>query len=359
MNNAPVQLRSTAVNTRLGSFKSPTRKQRQLSLALQGGGTHGALTWGVLDRLLDEDQLTLEGIAATSAGSINAVLLAYGLSTGGRQGAKQTLARFWREISDSSASNIFRPSLFDPIMRSFGYDYSAGFLLTSMFWQFLSPYQFNPLNLNPLKTLLANIIDFQIVREQTAVKLFLCATDVRSCKIKVFRTDEITPQHVLASSCLPMLMQAVEIDGHFYWDGGFIGNPAIFPLIYECDARDVMLVHLTPTHRFEIPTTPSSILTRMQEISLNAGLVREMRAVAFVNRLVDHGKTTEGKHIFIHSIEAEDEISKLPITSKLNGDWDFLCHLFNLGRKRANEWLSDNIDRLGTEFTTDLEARYM
>ena len=342
-------------------FESNTRiaGRKAINLALQGGGSHGAFTWGVLDRFLEEDQLTVDGISATSAGSINAVVLAHGLMVGGREGAKRALAHFWRWLSSSATSSIFQPSFLDKMIGDFALNYSPSYMLTSMLCQVLSPYQFNPFNLNPLKDLLEEIVDFQNIRLQTSVKLFLCATNVRTGKLKIFSGSELTANHVMASSCMPLLMRAVEIDGECYWDGSFTGNPALFPLIYECEARDIIVVHLTPTQRPEFPVSASSILSRMQEISLNSSLMREMRAVAFVNKLIDQGQMTAGKKIFVHVVEAEDVIRELPNASKMNGDWDFLLHLHDLGRKRADDWLASNFDRLGIESSIDFQTKYL
>jgi NTE family protein len=330
-----------------------------VNLALQGGGSHGAFTWGVLDRLLEEDRLMIDGITATSAGSVNAVVLAHGLSVGGRKTAKEALALFWRRMSSLMTSGIVQPSLLDKMLGNFGLDYSPGYMFVNMFCQFLSPYQLNPLNINPLKNLLEEIVDFQRIRKQTTVKLFFCATNVRTCKLQVFRCPELTVDHVLASSCLPILMQAIEIDGERYWDGGFVGNPALFPVIYECDACDIILVHVTPTERQAFPVGANSILSRMQEVSVNSSLMREMRAVAFVNKLIDQGKMTGGKRILIHSIEAKEIISDLPNSSKLNGDWNFLSHLHDGGRRRAEDWLVSNFNRLGIESSIDVQAEYL
>jgi NTE family protein len=333
--------------------------QKTINLALQGGGSHGAFTWGVLDRLLEEDQLIIDGITATSAGSINAVVLAHGLSAGGREGAKKALTLFWQRLSTMAASSVFQPSIFDKVTGSFGLDCSAGYLFVNLLCQFLSPYQLNPFNFNPLKNLLEGMVDFRRIRQQPAIKLFLCATNIRTCKLEIFCGKELTAKHVLASSCLPFLMHAVEIDGERYWDGGFSGNPALFPLIYECEARDIMLVHLTPTQRLDFPITASAILSRMQEVSLNSSLMREMRAIAFVNKLIDQGRMTGGKQILVHVIEAEDVMGELPNTSKMNGDWDFLLHLHNIGRRRADDWLAVNFDRLGVESSISLESKYL
>ena len=190
-------------------------------------------------------------------------------------------------------------------------------------------------NHNPLRNVLEQTVDFAELRRHSAVKLFLRATNVRNSKVKVFQASELRVDHVLASTCLPPLMHAVEIDGECYWDGGFSGNPAIFPLIYECESRDVVMVHLTPAERPDVPLTSHAIMNRMQEIGFNAALIREMRAVAFVIRLIDDGKLADGKRMLVHLIEAEDVIREFPGSSSLNNTCDFLQHLHKVGRERA------------------------
>ena len=333
--------------------------QKAINLALQGGGSHSAFTWGVLDRLLDDERLTFDGITASSGGGVNAVLLADGLALGGRQAAKKLLKVFWEKISDLTSSSIIAPSFLEKVNPNFGLERSPGYLFVDLITRFMSPYQLNPFDMNPMRDLLNAVIDFERVRQQQVVKLFLSATNVRTGKVTVFTNKEITADHVLASGCLPFKMRAPEISGEHYWDGGFMGNPAIFPVIYECDSRDVLLVPLTPTERAELPTDARAILNRMEEISLNSSLMREMRFVAFFTRLIDEGKLTGSKRMFMHLIEADDIIKHLSGSSKMNADWKFLMHLFEIGRKRADEWLLANYDRLGVETTFDLEPRFL
>jgi NTE family protein len=339
--------------------RTPAAAPKSVNLALQGVGSHGAFTWGVLDRLLEEERLAFDGISATSAGAVNAVVFAFGLAVGGREAAKTALNRYWRRMAAIASTSVFQPSLFDKMHGKFGLDHSPGYLFVDMLSQFLSPYQLNPLNYNPLKDLLEEVVDFELLRRQPPVKLFVSATNVRSGKVKVFGSEEIRADHVVASSCQPLMMRAVEIDGEHYWDGGFMGNPAIFPLIYGCQARDIIIVHLTPTERPENPTTSGGILTRMQEVAFNSSLMREMRAVAFVTKLIDDGKLVDVKRMLIHSIDGEDVIGSLSNSSKMNGDWDFLMYLYKIGRERADEWLESNFDRLGVETTIDLQSRYL
>jgi NTE family protein len=333
-------------------------EQKVVNLALQGGGSHGAFTWGVLDRLLEEERLGFEGITASSAGSVNAAVLAHGLAVGGRDEARSALQRFWKRMSETTAHGVLQPSLLDRVKGKFGLEHSPGYLFVDALMYFTSPHFFNPLNRNPVKNVLEEIVDFERLRQKSAVKLFLCATNVRTGKAKVFKAGEISVDHVLASTCLPLLMQPVEIDGEVYWDGGFSGNPVVYPLVYECEARDVVMVHLTPAERPEIPSGSHAIMNRMQEISFNSGLIREMRAVTFVNKRIDEGKMAGGKLMLIHVIEAEDVIREFPGSSRLNNSWDFLCHLYELGRERTGKWLAANFDHLGKESTVDLEAKY-
>jgi NTE family protein len=332
--------------------------QKVINLGLQGGGSHGAFTWGVLDRLLEEERLSFEGISASSAGAVNATVLAYGLILGGRAGAREMLGAFWKRMSDMTSHGLMQPSLIDKMTGNFGLEHSPGYLFMDAVSYFTSPYLYNPLNYNPLRIVLDEIVDFERLRRESPVKLFLGATNVRTGKVRIFKPEEIGASQVLASTCLPLLMHAVEIDGEVYWDGGFSGNPAIFPLVYECQSRDVVMVHLTPAERPEIPYTSHDIMNRMQEIGFNAALIREMRAVALINKRIDQGKLIEGKHMLIHVIEAEDVIREFPGSSRLNNDWDFLSHLHDVGRARAATWLDANFTHLGRESTVNLEEKY-
>ncbi len=332
--------------------------EKVVNLALQGGGSHGAFTWGVLDRLLEEDILAFEGITATSAGAVNAVVMVDGLAAGGREQAKASLRRYWQKVSELSARGLFKPSIVDKANPDFGLEHSFGFMFFEPLTYFASPYQMNPFNYNPLKDLLAEAIDFERVRRQNKVKLFIAATNVETAKIKIFSGKDIGVQEVLASTCLPLLMQAVEIDGAHYWDGSYAGNPAIFPLVYECDSPDILLVHITPAERPGIPTTSPAIMNRMQEISFNTALIREMRTIAYLNRLVDEGQLGAGRRLLVHSIEAEDAVRKFSWSSRLNSDWKFLSHLHALGRTRADQWLAANFEQIGVKSTVDLQAKY-
>ena len=233
----------------LGSRRGQVAGQKIVNLALQGGGSHGAFTWGVLDRILEEERLDFEGISATSAGAVNAVVLVDGLAAGGREAAKCALGSYWKKVSDLASRGVFQPSLIDKANPNFGLEHSPGYLFMESLTYFASPYQMNPFNYNPLKDLLAEAIDFERVRQQNNVKLFISATDVQTAKVKIFEGKELDVRHVLASTCLPLMMQAVEVNGEYYWDGSFSGNPAIFPLFYNCESPDILMVHITPAER--------------------------------------------------------------------------------------------------------------
>ena len=332
--------------------------KKVVNLALQGGGSHGAFTWGVLDRLLDEERLTFEGITATSAGAVNAVVLADGLAAGGRKEAQKALRLYWQKVSALASRGVFRPSPFDKANPDFGLEHSPGYLFMESMTYYASPYQMNPFNYNPLRDLLAEAVNFERVRRQQLVKLFICATNVQTAKVKIFETKELDVSHVLASTCLPLMMQAVEVDGEYYWDGSFAGNPAIFPLIFECKAPDIIMVHITPAGRPGVPTTSPSIMNRMQEISFNTSLIREMRTLTFLSEQIDDGKMTGIRRMMVHLIEAEDLIRILSWSSRLNGDWDFLMHLHDKGRQRANKWLAENFDHIGVQSTVNLREKY-
>ena len=334
---------------------------KPVNLALQGGGAHGAFAWGVLDRLLEEDGVAIEGISATSAGAMNAAVLAHGMTAGGRAGAREALRLFWRRISDAARLSPLQASPWDRFTHNHGLENSPAFLWMDLLTRIASPYQFNQWNYNPLRDVLTSVVDFDRLRRESAVKLFLSATNVRSCKVRIFECNEVTADAVLASACLPFMFQAVEIGGEHYWDGGYMGNPAIFPLIYNCVSEDVVVVHINPINRPDVPTTATEIMNRINEISFNSSLMREMRAIAFVSKLMDDGKLVDAtmKRMRMHAIEAEEVMQGLGVASKLNADWEFLTHLRDIGRRRADAWLEGNLAQVGRSSTVDVRGRYM
>lgn len=338
-----------------------TRRRKPINLALQGGGTHGAFTWGVLDRLLEEDCFAIEGISGTSAGAMNAAVLANGLAKGGASEARQALHDFWRRVADAARFSPFRPSLLDHWFKLGGIDYSPSYHLMELSSRIASPYQTGPKDHNPLRKILQQSLDCEALHDCTAVKLFVCATDVLSGKIKIFDNTEVSIDALLASACLPHLFQAVKIGGRHYWDGGFMGNPPIYPLIYNCDSRDVLIVQINPMNIPSLPKSPQAILDRVNTLSFNSSLVREMRAITFVTRMIEAGFDDGGrlKRMFIHTIDAETQLAKLGAASKYNVDWDFLQGLFKLGRRQAGRFLRQHYDSVGRASSTDIAAKFL
>jgi len=334
---------------------------KHINLALQGGGAHGAFTWGVLDRLLEDGRFAIDGISATSAGAMNAAVATQGLMIDGPEGARRALERFWRRVSQISAAGAVQTTWLDRLFGSHGLDFSPAYHAFDFMTRLFSPYQFNPANLNPLRELLLDTIDFDRLRACTLTKLFVAATNVRSGKIRIFETNELSADALLASACLPLLFQAVEIEGQHYWDGGYMGNPAIFPLIYNCESADVVIVHINPIERDELPTNARDILNRINEISFNSSLMRELRAIQFVTTLIDDGDVKNGrlKKMLIHSIEAQDVMSGLGVSSKLNPDWDFLTFLRDVGRHRTQTWIETNYESIGRRSTIDIRSRFL
>ena len=334
---------------------------KTINLALQGGGAHGAFAWGVLDRLLEDERIAFEGLSATSAGAMNAVALAYGMTMGGRVGAKTALTQFWRRVAHAGMVSPLQANWFEKVTHNHSLENSPAFVMFDLISRLYSPYQFNPMNYNPLRQVLEQTVDFEKLQKESALKLFLSATNVRTGKVKVFGNEEVNADAVMASACLPFLFQAVSIKGEDYWDGGYMGNPALYPLIYKCESRDIVVIHINPIERMETPTTARDILNRINEISFNSSLMREMRAIAFVTKMIDDGTIEDGKmkRMLIHAIEGQDFMRDLGVSSKMNADWEFLTHLRDVGRERAEQWLEDNFFALNQRTSIDLGAMYL
>ena len=337
-------------------------ERKTVALALQGGGMHGAFTWGVLDRLLEDGRLTIEGVSATSAGAMNAVVLAYGMLQGGEAGARQALHDFWYAVAQSAERH--NPLRWMPWLKgthSFGLDYSPMYTFADMALRILSPYQFNSRNLSPLRDVLDEQVDFAALRSQSPFQLYLCATNVETGKIRIFTGEDVCAEAVLASACVPTLFQAITIDGQHYWDGGYMGNPAIFPLIYHCNTRDVVIVHINPLVRPGVPITAADILNRISEISFNSSLMRELRTIAFVTDLIQQDKVDrkEMKEMLIHSIKSDAAMCALSVSSKYNADWDFLCGLYDNGRRETEAWLTENYRYIGERSSIDIRKEFL
>jgi len=334
--------------------------QKPINLALQGGGAHGAFTWGVLDYLLEDGRLRIAGISGTSAGAMNAVALADGMTRAGPEGARAALDRFWRAMSESVRHSPLQRTPVDRLIGNWGLENNPFYHFMNALTGVASPYQLNPLNINPLRDLVAETIDFDMVRCCTAFKLFVSATNVETGRVKVFSREELTVDMVMASACLPQLYQAVEIDGVPYWDGGYMGNPALFPLYGKTGTDDIVVVQINPIERKGAPRTAQEIQDRINEITFNASLLKELRAVEFVNRLIAQGKlsTDHYRPVKIHLIENEAMLKPLGASSKVNVEWSFLKRLRDIGRETAARWLDRCFERIGQESTVDLRAMF-
>jgi NTE family protein len=353
---------SGAVEHEPAISRQVSNEVRIVNLALQGGGAHGAFTWGVLDRLLDEKNIAFEGLSATSAGAMNAAVFAYGLAIDGREGARKALTGFWRRVSDAARLGPLQPNFIDRMLGDHKLAWSPVFSFLGLAVRVLSPYVLNPTNYNPLRDVLEQSIDVEVLkRPDCPVKLFLSATNVRSGKVKIFTGTEISVSAVMASACLPTMFHAVEIDGEAYWDGGYMGNPALFPLIYACESVDIVIVHINPLFRKEVPQSADDILNRVNEISFNSSLMREMRAVSFVTKLITQNRVVDGslKRMLMHSIGDDAFMSDLSSSSKYNADWDFLVYLRDQGRKCADDWLAKNFVKLGVASSVEIDDIYL
>jgi NTE family protein len=339
---------------------APSRRpRRRIDLALQGGGAHGAFTWGVLDRLLEDERVEIDAISGTSAGAMNAAVLAAGLLDGGRAGAREALRRFWARVGRAAGVG-------SALAAWFGHWGLAG---PQLAWYadwvpgMRSAHVFNPLDLNPLRDILADEVDFARLRTQTGPMLFVSATQVSTGRLREFRRGELTAQAVLASACLPMLYQAVEIDGEAYWDGGYVGNPSLLPLIAESPTHDLVLVQVNPSHRAAVPTTRDGILDRINEITFNSSLVKELRSLALMRRLLrdDPSPAARGTlfgriaALRMHHIHADAELSRLGAASKLDATWPMLSRLHRIGSETADAWLGCNAAHLGRRATMRLD----
>ena len=335
--------------------------QKKINLALQGGGAHGAYTWGVLDRLLEEKEIIIEGISGTSAGAMNAAMLASGYAQGGNDGAKKQLETFWKRISEAAAFSPLHKSSMERFITGWNMDLSPTYHWFDLVSRIFSPYELNPLNINPMKGILEDLIDPKAMRNCDAIKLFVTATHVASGQARVFQEHEITPDVLLASACIPFLFQAVEVQGEPYWDGGYMGNPSIWPLIYNCKSEDVVLVQINPIHENQLPKTANEIINRINEISFNSSLVAEMRAIAFVSKLLKEGALNKKRYkdMRIHLIYSADHMHHLNASSKMNADWHFFQYLKEIGRENAEAWIKKNWKDIGVKSTIDIQQKFL
>ncbi|MFU8832307.1 MAG: patatin-like phospholipase family protein [Wenzhouxiangella sp.] len=327
---------------------------------MQGGGAHGAFTWGVLDRILEDGRLKIAGVSGTSAGAMNAVALADGFTRDGPEGARAALEHFWRCMSDGARNSPLKRTPYDVLIGNWGLENNPMYHAMDALSRAVSPYQLNPMNINPLRDLVEESINFDMVRKCTAFKLYISATNVETGKVKVFPREALTADMVMASACLPNLYRAVEIDGVPYWDGGYMGNPSLFPFHGQTGTDDIVVIQVNPIERKGTPKTPLEIQNRMNEISFNSSLLKELRAIDFVDRLIRQGKLSaeDYRQVRVHVIENQAELRPLGASSKMNVEWAFLTKLRDIGRETTSRWLDENYAAIGTQSTVDLRAMF-
>jgi NTE family protein len=341
---------------------APPGLRKKINLALQGGGAHGAFTWGVLDYILEDGRLIIEGMSGTSAGALNAVMCLDGLARGGPPEARKRLADFWRTVSTDGNLPPMQRRIVERLLAFMpleGTPVQAWFDAMS---RYFSPYDLNPLNINPLKAVIERFVDFDAVRSCSDVQLFVSATNVLTGRLRIFPREKISADVVMASAALPLVFQAVTVDGVPYWDGGYMGNPAIFPFFRKTTTEDVLIVQINPVKRREVPTSARDIMNRINEITFNSSLLAEYRAIEFVARLIDQGRLQRGvglgqyRRVNAHRIVLADGQKAYSADTKLSTDYDFFRMLHTNGRRAARRFLDAHFDDIGVRSTFDLRA---
>lgn len=334
--------------------------QKRITLALQGGGSHGALTWGVLDRILEDERLEIAAISGTSAGAMNAVVLVDGLHRAGRAGARRALEDFWRAVSDIARLSPVQRSLWDRLTGSFSLDSSPGYFFFDHLTRLFSPYQLNPFDINPLRDLLRATIDFDCVNRCRELNVYVTATNVRTGRAHIFTQPKLSVETIMSSACLPYLYAAVEIDGEAYWDGGYMGNPALYPLVDDTDCRDIVIVQINPMVRQRLPVTGREIQNRINEITFNGSLIKELRTIQLLHQLIEaeNLEVERYRDMRVHLIHTDEEIQDLHASSKLNAEWKYLTYLHERGRDWADKWLDTHYEAVGEHSTLDLKELF-
>lgn len=348
------------LNSMASANKTHKDNRKHISLALQGGGSHGAYTWGVLTRFIEDRRLFIDGLSGTSAGAMNAVMFAEGFRRGKRQGAIDHMAEFWHRIAETAEYSPLKPTPFRRMMGSWRIGDNPAYNAFDLFTRLFSPYEFNPFDYNPLRKILDDMIDYEALQAHDEFKIFVTATNVKSSKSKIFRTPDLTCNAILASACLPFMFKAVEVNGEHYWDGGYMGNPKIYPLIHECRSNDVLIVQINPMQRPDVPRTARDILNRVNEISFNSSLVREMSGIALISDLIKQGEMKAGRYqqVNFHIVDGEQDLIDVGAASKVNADKKFLLHLFEMGHAAADAWIEQNVDKIGVESTFDVLQKF-
>ena len=342
-----------------GVTQSTTPKR--IALALQGGAAHGAFVWGVLDRLIEDERLEIEGVSGTSAGAINAVLLAYGLIDGDRDAARALLAQFWKRISEASEERRWGGNMLLRLARARIRQLARKDAFFDLMSRLLLPYDFDAQTMDPLRAVIAETVDFERLRSAAPMRLFVNATNISTNENRIFDAPEMSLDAVCASCCLPHLFDAVEVEGERYWDGGYMGNPTIYPLIYQCDSADVVMVLTTPLGPKPAPETAADILTRASQVSFTSAFMREMRAIAFVTDLIERDLVSPEaglRKIHMHAVAPEAGDPSFEVAQRFNAAWGFLEDLRDKGRAAADAWLADAFDKIGAGSSIDVEGLF-
>ncbi len=336
------------------------RHEKSVNIALQGGGAHGAFTWGVLDKLFEDDRIWIEAISGTSAGAMNAVVAAQGMYENGAIGARAKLREFWQAVSEAGQGSPIQRTFWAKLCGDWSLASSPSYVFFDILSRLASPYDLNLLDQNPLRELIGEFVDFDKVRACVDLDIFLAATNVETGRVRFFERDEVTLDSLMASACLPFLFKAVEIDGVPYWDGGYMGNPPLFPFFHRSPSPDIVIVQINPVVREGTPKTAAEIQNRVNEITFNSALLHELRAIEFVSRLLDAGKLdpSEYRRMNIHIVLARKYMRALDASSKLNAEWAFLTHLFEIGREAAARWLEESYDDIGKRSTVDVRSMF-
>lgn len=328
---------------------------KPVSLALQGGGAHGAFMWGVVDQLLIDGRVSIEAISASGGGALSAAVLAQGLMDGGNEGGRAAMLALWTKVSTASKLLPIRMNVVDTFLGHVGLDLSPSTMALDYITRIFSPSQFNLFDINPMRGIIEELVDFEKLRKHSKVAVYVNATHARTGKSVVFDTKQISLEAVMASSCLPYVFKTVHVDNQPYWDGSFSACPALSPLANNSTSPDILLVQVHPSQVDEVPTGAADILDRATEMSFNAVLLQELRLIALYNRMIEAGALKQ-KPVHFHRIEAQDVLASLGRASKLNMDWDFLVHLHDLGAQAATDWLDAHFDKLGKKSSTDIES---
>ena len=331
-----------------------------ISLALQGGGSHGAVTWGALDKILSDNRLSIEAISGTSAGAMNAVVLADGLQRGGNEGAREALSDFWKAVSDAGRYSPIQRSWWDRLIGSNSLDTSPAYLFFESLTHLLSPQQINPFNINPVRSLLAERVDFERVNDAENLRVYVTATSVRTGHAKVFRQPNLSADTTMASACLPQMFSAVKIDGEAYWDGGYSGNPALYPLVDDQQCSDLVVVQINPVVREDLPTSARDIMNRINEITFNSSLIKDLRSIHLLHEVISTGDIEAESYRAkrLHHIHAEKEVQEWSASSKYNTEWDYLKCLHDRGWHWAERWLDQHFDDIGERSSFNLNELF-